>query len=104
MIVGEFMETIKGKVIKVDNKRCINIKKGRQQIKIPLTEDKPIDVKNAFNELIEWIQEGEFKIELEDVGTDLFSQVAEEYILQLNREIKEVREEMDDLGLVYEQE
>ena len=45
-------------------------------------------------------KEGEFQIELDEIGEDLFSQVANEYITQLNREIKEVHVEMDQYGLV----
>ncbi len=39
------------------------------------------------------------EITLEDIGQDLFSQVANEYVVQLNREIQEVRGEMKDYGL-----
>ena len=35
-----------------------------------------------------------------EVGEDLFSQVANEYITQLNREIQEVHGEMEEHGLV----
>ena len=38
--------------------------------------------------------------ELDKVGDDLFSQVANEYITQLNREIQEVHGEMKQYGLV----
>jgi intergrase/recombinase len=61
-------------------------------------------VKSAFNKLIERIKEGEFEIELEEVGEDLFSQVANEYIMQLNREIGEVRDEMIQYGLIEEED
>jgi hypothetical protein len=65
-----------------------------------MSEDKPNEVKNAFNRLIARIKDGEFQIELNGVGEDLFSQVANEYITQLNREIQEVRREMVQYGLV----
>jgi hypothetical protein len=41
-------------------------------------------------------------VRLSDVGEDLFSQVAEEYIKQLNKEIREVRAEMEEYSLVDE--
>jgi hypothetical protein len=59
-------------------------------------------VKSAFNKLILRIKEGEFQIELEDLGTDLLSEVAKEYIVQLNGEFHEVRKEMAEYGLVEE--
>ena len=55
-----------------------------------MSEDKPNEVKSAFNRLIARIKDGEFQIILAEIGDDLFSQVANEYITQLNREIKEV--------------
>jgi len=60
--------------------------------------------KRAFNKLISQIKEREFEIELEEVGPDLFSQVASEYILQLNREIQEVREYCEVMGKLREAE
>ena len=94
------MEIVKAKVVEIDEKHFIKIENGDEGIKIPISEDKPNAVKSAFNKLIARIKEGEFKIELEDVGQDLFSQVANEYIMQLNREIQEVRGEMKGYGLV----
>ncbi len=97
------METIKASVVERDDKHFIEIEAEDETIKIPLSEDKANHVKHAFNQLIALIKEGEFEIELEDVGEDLFSQVANEYITQLNREIEEVRGEMIDLGLIEEE-
>ncbi len=94
------METIEAGVVEIEEKHFIRIMKAGEEIKIPLSDDKPNDVKSAFNQLIIWIKESKFEIEMKDLGTDLFSQVAKEYITQLNREIQEVRGEMEDLGLV----
>jgi len=94
------METIKARVVQLDDKHFITIAAENEEIKIPISEDVPNEVKSAFNKLVARIKEGEFKIQLEDVGQDLFSQVANEYITQLNREIQEVRGEMIDYGLV----
>ena len=98
------METVKASVVKEDEKHFIEIAIEEETIWIPLSEDKPNEVKSSFNELIKRIKEGAFKIELEEVGEDLFSQVANEYINQLNREIAEVHDEMITLGLVVENE
>lgn len=94
------METIKATVVALEEKHFIKIGTGDEEIKIPISEDKPNEVKSAFNKLITRIKEGEFEIELENIGQDLFSQVANEYVTQLNREIQEVRGEMKDYGLV----
>jgi hypothetical protein len=94
------METINARVVALEEKYFIKIEAGAEDINIPISEDKPNDVKSAFNKLIARIKEGEFEIELTDIGQDLFSQVAKEYVTQLNREIQEVRGEMKDFGLV----
>ena len=94
------MGTISAEVVEIKEKHFIRIINADEEVKIPLSDDKPNDVKSAFNQLIMWIKETNYEIEMEDVGTDLFSQVAKEYISQLNREIQEVRGEMEDLDLV----
>ena len=94
------METIRAAVVKIDEKHYIEIGEQASIIRIPLSEDKPSEVKSAFNQIIERIRKGEFKIELEEIGDDLFSQVSKEYIKQLNREIKEVYGELKQLDLL----
>lgn len=94
------METIKATVESRDDKYFIKIKTGDEEIRIPMSEDKPNEVKSAFNKLITRIKVGEFQIKLDEVGEDLFSMVANEYLTQLNREIQEVHGEMKRHGLV----
>ncbi len=94
------METIKATVVQVDEKHFIKIEDEEHTITIPMSEDKPNEVKSAFNMLIARIKGGEFQIELAEVGEDLFSQVANEYITQLNREIQDVHGEMKEYGLI----
>lgn len=94
------METIKAIVVHVEEKHFIKIEAEYREIRIPMSEDKPNEVKSAFNKLIARLKDGEFQIELDGVGEDLFSQVASEYITQLNREIREVHGEMEQYGLV----
>ncbi|MDM4018620.1 hypothetical protein [Roseiconus lacunae] len=96
------METINSEVIETEGKHFICIVNQGDNIKIPLSEDKPNDVKSAFNKLLEWIKKGKFEIVLDNSGSDLFSEIAKEYISQLNREIQEVHAEMEDLGLLDE--
>lgn len=94
------METIKATVVEFEEKHFLKVETGNEEIKIPISEDKPNEVKSAFNKLVIRIKEGVFEIELKDIGQDLFSQVASEYVAQLNREIQEVHGEMKVYGLV----
>ena len=94
------METIRATVVELDEKHFIKIGAEDDMIQIPMSEDKPNEVKSAFNRLIARIKDGEFQIEVDEVGEELFSQVAKEYVTQLNKEIKEVYGEMVHHGLV----
>ena len=94
------MVTIKATVENLGDKYFIKLKTGGEEISIPMSEDKPNEVKNAFNKIITRIKVEEFQIKLDEVRDDLFSQVANEYLTQLNREIQEVRGEMKQYGLV----
>lgn len=96
----KFMETIKATVVELEEEHFIKILIENEDVLIPISKDNPNEVKSAFNKLIVRIKQGEFEIKLEELGQDLFSQVANEYITQLNREILEVRGEMEDYGLV----
>ena len=94
------METISASVESCDDKHFIRIRDEGMEVVIPMSEDKPNEVKSAFNKIIVRIKSGEFEIKLEEVGEDLFSQVANEYIRQLNREIREIHGQMKEYGLV----
>ena len=94
------METVKATVVVREDKHFIKIQGKDEDIYISMSEDKPLEVKSAFNKIITRLKDGEFQIELGEVGEDLFSQVANEYLTQLNREIKEVYNEMKQYGLV----
>lgn len=94
------MEVLKAAVVEEDDKFFIRIVDGGDNISIPMSEDKPNEVKDAFNRIILRLKRGKFKIEMDEVQQDLFSQVAGEYIKQLNREILEVFGEMEQYGLI----
>jgi len=95
------METFKATVINNESKYYIEIKDIDSLIAtIPISEDEPNKVKLAFNSLILRLKEGDFVIEMTDVGNDLYSQVSNEYINQLNREIGEVFSEMEHYNLL----
>lgn len=94
------METINATVMSIDDKYFIQIKLEDEEISIPLSDDKPNEVKSAFNKILARIKVGEFQIKLDKVGDDLFTLVANEYLTQLNREIQEVHGEMKHYNLV----
>lgn len=93
------MEIVKASVAELEKKHFIRMEDGENIISIPISDDEPNAVKAAFNALIVRLKKGVFQIELQGVSEDLFSQVAKEYITQLNREIAEVRKEMEEHGL-----
>jgi hypothetical protein len=94
------MEIIKVSVVLDNGNHFIKIGEADHTIRIPMSEDKPNDVKSAFNRLIVRLKNGEFELKMDEVRDDLFSQVANEYITQLNKEIKEVYGEMERYGLL----
>ena len=94
------MATVKAGVLCVDDKHYIEIRLHSEAVRIPMSDDNPSHVKKAFNRLIEHARVEDFTIELDGLGDDLFSQVAGEYIGQLNREIQELRAEMKQYGLI----
>lgn len=98
-----YMETLNATVVEDDNKYFIRISTGMDSINIPLSDDKPNEVKLAFNKMILRLKKGPFEIKLDEVRQDLFSQVANEYIQQLNRELKEVFGEMESHNFIEEE-
>lgn len=94
-----YMEAVKATVAQIDEKQFIKIELQDGAVLIPMSDDKADEVKSAFNKLIVRVKKGEFQVKLEALGDDLFSQVASEYIKQLNREIKEVHAELKQHGL-----
>ncbi|MGJ7537552.1 MULTISPECIES: hypothetical protein [unclassified Variovorax] len=84
----------------VEEKYFLKINMEQDPVTIPLSDDNPNAVKSAFNKLIQRIGIGDFIVKLDKVGEDLFSMVANEYLVQLNREIQEVRSQMQEYGLI----
>jgi len=93
------MAAVRATVTQNDKEQVIKIELEDGAVLIPMSDDKADAVKSAFNKLIVRIKKGEFQIKIESTGDDLFLQVANEYIKQLNREIKEVHAEMQQHGL-----
>jgi hypothetical protein len=66
---------------------------------VPLTEDRPNEVKDIFNKLLNDLKMGQIKFELEDNQEDLYHHICKEYIKQLNAELKSIYGELNDYGL-----
>jgi ABC-type molybdate transport system ATPase subunit len=94
------METLKATVENAEDKYSLRIKVETGDVVIPLSDDNATAVKSAFNKLIHRIRDGEFKIQLDKEGDDLFSMVAKEYLTQLNKEIREVHSQIKEYGLL----
>ncbi len=94
------METLKAVIVEDGGNNLFIEINSKKKIQIPITYDDPKEVKKSFNKLLLLLKEGEFNVELDDDSDDLFTQVAKEYLNQLNTELSEVYGEMENLGLV----
>jgi len=97
---GRYMDELNATIESADGKHSIRIHVEKRPIDVPMSEQQPAAIKNAFNMLLTRLRDhGKFKIVISNVGSDLFSQVAKEYIGQLNQELLEVHAEMHKHGL-----
>lgn len=78
----------------------IEFKLSNSKVQIPLTEDKPNEVKCVFNKIITELKKGEFKFELNKMQDNLYYQISDLYIKQLNNELHSVFSELKDYDLV----
>lgn len=82
-----------------EGEHSLKILRDSGPILIPMSKNDANAVKDAFNQLLQLTQASVIQIELKSVGEDLFSQVAVEYVKQLNEELKEIRKDMERNGL-----
>jgi len=94
------MEKLKVEVIEENFRHYICIDSEGEGLRIPLSEDNPNAIKLVFNKLITRLKGGKYELTMGDAGQDLFSQVAKEYVVQLNRELKEVYKDLEHYGLI----
>lgn len=94
------METHKAKIERRDNSTALKLILNSTELEIILTEDKPNDIKNVFNKLLELLKSGAINFALEDEKEDLYHHVCKEYINQLNTELNSVYQELSDHGLL----
>ena len=96
----KYMATHNAKIERKENSATLKLALGTSELEIVLTEDKPNDVKNVFNKLLEYLKSGEFDFNLEDDKEDLYYHICKEYITQLNAELKSTYNELQDNGLL----
>ena len=96
------MEIINATVLNESEKYyiCITEENGDIITKIPISQDQPNHVKLSFNALIIRLKKGMFNIKMTNIEGNLYSQVPNEYINQLNRELNEVYQEMQHYKLL----
>lgn len=98
------METYKATILRTDEKTVLSLTLGEKNLEIILTEDKPNDVKDVFNQLLIELKKGEFNFELVDSMNDLYFHISSEYISQLNIELSSIYNELRDYELLNENE
>lgn len=99
------METHKAKIDRENkDKVSLSLKINETLFNIPLTDDKPNEIKQVFNELLKELKKGQFNFELEqDEKQDLYYYTCVEYISQLNTELNSVYNELVDYELTNEE-
>ena len=93
------METLKSRIHQEGEKQYLELLLPNGTARIPLTEDKPQNVKDVFNKLILLLKSRSCQFEFEKGCDDLYCQIGEEYIRQLNSELKIIRDELVDYDL-----
>jgi len=96
----KYMETHNATIDRKDNSASLKLALEEIELEIVLTEDKPNDVKNVFNKLLEHLKSGEFGFSLSDEKEDLYHHICTEYIKQLNTELKSTYKELKDNELL----
>lgn len=97
---GGYMEMYEAKMIKDGENHHLELNIKTNTLKISMTEDLPNEIKSAFNQLILRLKIEHFNFNLDDADTDLFSQIAKEYIGQLNKELTTIHTELTHHGLL----
>lgn len=97
-------QLFKATIQRDNGKVLLNFNVLENVLTIPLTEDKPNDVKEVFNRLIGALKKGSFQFELEDTTEDLYYHISKEYLAQLNVELESVHKELADFDLLITDE
>lgn len=96
----KYMETKKATIRREQCTKTLLLQVQDMPFEIILTDDNPNNVKSVFNNLIQELKKGEFQFKLEDDTLDLYHQICEEYLKQLNAELSAIYIELQDLELI----
>lgn len=94
------MATIKATIRRDGDNVYLVLISGQEPLEIILTDDNPNNIKAVFNKLLKKLKSGIFEFELEDHSEDLYKFICQEYINQLNEELKAVHKELEDYLLL----
>ena len=97
------MENREAKVVENCGLYYLELNKRDGVMCIPLNEDNANGIKEVFDLLILELKCEEFNYQLVDVKDNLYYQISNEYIKQLNIELVTIRSELVELGMVDEE-
>lgn len=87
---------------KENSSATLKLTLGTEELNIVLTDDNPSNIKSVFNMLLLHLKNGEIEFVLLDDVKDLYFNICQEYIKQLNSELKSTYNELRDNGLLNE--
>lgn len=96
------MEMYNAIIITEEEQVFLELDLQNEKVLIPLTDNKPNEIKNVFNKLIIKLKEGLFNFDLTETKNNLYYLISKEYINQLNNELKSIHKELVDFELVKE--
>ena len=96
------METKKATILREETNTYLVLEVRETKLQIILTDDNPNNVKTVFNYLLKELKKGFFEFILEDETQDLYHNICNEYLKQLNSEMKAIYEELVDYELTQE--
>ncbi|MEW8030218.1 MAG: hypothetical protein AB2826_26730 [Candidatus Thiodiazotropha sp.] len=95
------MDTYSAEVIEIDAEHFLSLKVDKNELKIPITKDEPVEIKKVFNSLILKLKKGPFNFSIkEKENGDIIYHVAKEYIEQLNSELNDIYKELEESDLL----
>lgn len=96
----KYMETRKATIRREAENTYLVLSGNDKNYEIILTDDNPNNVKDVFNSLLQDLKKKRFKYELEDAVNDLYYNICNEYLKQLNIELEAVYTELEDFELL----
>ena len=100
----EFMEMYSAYIARSEEKVDLVFSIRGKAHMICLTSDSPNEIKVVFNELVKELKVAKFNFNLAEPGEDLFGNICQEYVKQLNSELSSVYGQMRAYGLVAEKD